>query len=124
MNFDIPVMKRMKPYCFFLFVIAGFKGFSQNDSLVSFWKTVKPLSYISGYMPADVNLCNVPGGFFLLKNDFDGWLLIGNGSGVVCRLTDNFQWERLDNTVFSGYNFGAFPLGVRQIALSRISNQV
>jgi hypothetical protein len=68
---------------------------------------LKPISYIHGYVPADSSFIGYRGATILMKGEA-GWLLLGDGNGMVWKLEGN-HWKRIDDTFYAGYNFGSFP---------------
>lgn len=77
---------------------------AEND----FLNSVQPISYIRGYIPNDSLFHNYNGNGFLLKSEYNGWLFIGEGSGIVFKFNDG-SWKKIDETYFRGYDFGSYP---------------
>lgn len=97
----------MKRYFFFFLYIISLRAIATEAEL-NFFNSIRPLSYIRGYIPKDSIFTGYNGNGLIIRSEYNGWMFIGEGTGWVCKL-DSGQWKRIDDTYFRGYDFGAYP---------------
>jgi len=77
-----------------------------------FWKEIQPLHAIDYKHLADSKFSKEDGyKYYLRRHHHNGkWVLIGNGNGQIWELEENYQWKRIDKTIFRGHDFNSYSI--------------